>query len=51
MTAGKERGEFRGLVCLTLAAMAFSLASCCPVFENPLPVSPQPKADSQLLGT
>lgn len=41
----------RGSICLTLAAMAFSLASCCPVFENPLPVSPEPKADSQLLGT
>jgi len=31
--------------------MAVSLASCCPVFENPLPVSPEPKADGQLLGT
>lgn len=47
----KGFGVLRGSICLMLAAMTVPLASCCPVFENPLPVSPEPKADSQLLGT
>lgn len=47
----KGFGVLRGSICLTLAAMAFSPASCCPVFENPLPVPPEPKVDGQLLGT
>ena len=48
----KVRGTFRDSHHFVAAGfLLFLLASCFPLFKNPIPPSSEPKADQRILGT